>query len=400
MPVFRYRAITSAGATIQGTFTAAVRSEVVEMLRQRNSFPVTVEEEQQRDLNFKIFSGVGVRDMAVFCRQFHSMLNAGVNILTCLDILRVQIENKKLREVAGQLYENVQKGLTFSQALSRHRDVFPNLLISMVEAGEMSGNLDAILNRMAHHYEKEYKLNNKIKSAMVYPIILMVVAVLVVTFLLTFVMPTFVGMFTTTNVELPLPTRILLAISKFLQYYWYLLFAAVGLIIYGFLQYSRSPSGRRRLDELKLRLPVIKGVARKVTASRFTRTMSTMMMSGIPLLQALENVAQVVDNTVIMEAILKIREDVRRGKTLSDPVQASGHFPPMVDNMIRIGEESGTLDDLMNKSADFFDEEVDIAVQRLTTLFEPAMIVVMGIIVGFIVISMVMPMFDMVKTVQ
>lgn len=397
MPVFRYKAINTEGVTAEGTLTAPGRREALDMLRQRQSHPVSLEEEKNRNINLARNKSVKIKDLSVFCRQFYSMLNAGVNILSCLDILKTQLENKTLREVTNDIYENVQKGLTLSEAMRRNEKVFPSLFLSMIVAGEISGTLDNIMQRLAIHYEKEYKLNNKIKSALVYPIVLIVATVAVVIFMMTFVMPTYVELFEGSNVPLPMITSIVIGMSNFIRSYWYLLILGIVLIVIAIKGYIQSAEGRRHMDELKLKLPVFKELNEKIIAARFTRTMSTMMVSGIPLLQSLESVSGVVNNIVIKEGMGKIYDAVRGGKILSEPVRASGIFPPMVGNMIKIGEESGTMDDLLDKAADFFDEEVDRSVQRLTTLFEPLMIVVMGVVIGFIVLAMYMPMFDMVK---
>jgi len=397
MPVFRYKAINTEGVTAEGTLTAPGRREALDMLRQRQSHPVSLEEEKNRNINLARNKSVKTKDLSVFCRQFYSMLNAGVNILSCLDILKTQLENKTLRDVTNDIYENVQKGLTLSEAMRRNEKVFPSLFLSMIVAGEVSGTLDNIMKRLAIHYEKEYKLNNKIKSALVYPIVLIVATVAVVIFMMTFVMPTYVELFEGSNVPLPVITSIVIGMSNFIRSYWYLLILAIALIVIAIKGYIQSTEGRRHMDELKLKLPILKDLNEKIIAARFTRTMSTMMVSGIPLLQSLESVSGVVNNVVIKEGMGKIYDAVRGGKILSDPVRASGMFPPMVGNMIKIGEESGTMDDLLDKAADFFDEEVDRSVQRLTTLFEPMMIVVMGVVIGFIVLAMYMPMFDMVK---
>lgn len=400
MPVFRYKAVTAAGETSEGVLSAAGRQEVMDILRQRQVHPVSLTEEQSKNVKIKIRKSVNARELSLFCRQFHSMLNAGINILSCLDILRVQIQNKRLRTAIEDVYENVQKGLTLSEAMRRNDKIFPELFLSMVGAGEVSGNLDHIMKRMSIHYEKEFKLANKIKSALVYPAVLMVVAIAVIAFMLTFVMPTFISLFSTSGTELPIPTRIIIGISAFMKERWYIILLALVLLAYVIRRYVQTASGRRQIDKLALKLPLVKGLTERTIAARFARTMSTMMASGIPLLQSLESVSGVVNNTLFKEAIENIYNSVRKGQTLAEPVRLSGLFPPMITNMIKIGEESGTMDELLDKSADFFDEEVEISVQRFTTLFEPMMIVVMGLIIGSIVISMLLPMFDMFKTIK
>ena len=401
MPIYKYKAVSVNGQSLQGTFTANSRNEVIQMLRGNNSYPVMIQEQidnQMREV--KLFGGVKTKDIAVFCRQTYAMLNAGVPIINCLEILRMQTEHKKLRNVLGEIYENVQKGSSFSESLKKHMEVFPELLIHMIEAGEASGSLDVIMERMAVHYEKETKINNKIKGAMVYPIILSIVAVVAVVFLLTFVMPTFIGMFQGSGVPLPLPTRILMGFSQALKNFWYLFILGIGISVYMFKRTIMTPKGRLYFDRLKLRVPLVSSLNQKIITTRFTRTLSTLLASGVPLLQAMENVAHVVGNKVAADGIMQVREEVRRGVPLALPIKRLGIFPPMVDNMIHIGEESGTLDEILDKTANFYDDEVETALQKMVTLFEPIMILVMGLLIGFIVIAMVLPMFDMLKTVQ
>jgi type IV pilus assembly protein PilC len=269
----------------------------------------------------------------------------------------------------------------------------------MVEAGEVSGNLDAILERMAVHFEKENKLENKIRSSMVYPIALLVVSIAVVIFMITFILPTFTGMFAGSGVEIPWPTRVLLGMSDFIKSYWYILLGMLGLMTFTITTFKKSEAGRAFFDGLKLKLPVIKGTTVKIITSRFTRTLSTLMDSGIPLIKSMEVVAKVVNNLPVEEKIEDGIEEIRKGVPLSRAIQNVGVFPPMVDSMIRIGEESGSLDEVLLKTADFYDEEVETSLTKLTTLIEPIMIVGMAIVIGFIVIAMYLPMFDMMKTI-
>lgn len=401
MSIFKYKAIGANGQSIQGTFTANSRNDVIQMIRSNNSYPVMIQEEvdsQMREV--KLMRSVKTKDIAVFCRQTYAMLNSGVPIISCLDILHMQTEHKKMKSVLNETYENIQKGLSFSESLKKHMDVFPELLIYMVEAGEASGSLDAIMERMAVHYEKETKINNRIKGAMVYPIILSIVATAAVIFLLTFVMPTFMGMFENSGVHLPLPTRILMGFSDAIKIYWYLFILVIGVSVYLFKKILTTSDGRLYFDKLKLQMPIIGGLNQKIITARFTRTLSTLLSSGVPLLQALENVAGALGNKVAADGIMKVREEVRRGTSLALPIKRLGIFPPMMDNMIHIGEESGTLDEILEKTANFFDDEVETALQKLVTLFEPIMILVMGLVIGFIVIAMILPMFDMLQTVQ
>lgn len=400
MPQYHYKAITKDGKKFNGIFNATDREAVMKMLSDRESFPVSIKEKEFTDIReIKILARVKTKDIAVFCRQFYSMLNAGVPIVNCLNILRQQTENKKLEEVLAEVYEAVNKGETFSEILRKHSKIFPELLIYMVEAGEVSGNLDIVMERMANHYEKEVKLNNKIKSATFYPLILSIVATIVVIILLTFVMPTFVGMFQGAGVQLPLPTRVLIGISEALTNFWYVFIIAIIGIIYLFRVYASTEKGKYNIDTIKLKIPILKGLVKKVATTRFSRTTSTLLASGIPLLKALETVAGVVGNRVYSVAILDIRKTVSDGVELSTPIMRNKIFPPMLGNMIRIGEESGTLDDVLERTALFYDEEVDAATERLTTVLEPLMIVVMAVVIGGIVIAMILPMFDMMQLV-
>ncbi|HZK56790.1 MAG TPA: type II secretion system F family protein [Clostridia bacterium] len=397
---YKYKAITNEGNSLEGTYNAKNREEVILMLRENKYFPVNIEEaEEEKDIrDLQIFDRVKAKDIAVFCRQFYTMFNAGVTIVNCLDVLRQQTENKKLRHAIGQVYGEVQKGLTFSEALENHTKIFPELLINMVEAGEVSGNLDTIMDRMANHYEKEFKINNKIKGAMVYPAILSIVAIGVVIFLITFVMPTFMEMFEGSDILLPAPTRLLLTLSDMLKQYWYLFIIGFALIVLSIKQALKVERGRLLMDTLQFKLPVIKGITEKIVTSRFTRTLSTLSSSGVPLLQSLEIVANVVGNKVVGDGINTSKEEVRKGSNLSGTIKNIGVFPLMVTSMIEVGEESGALDEILEKTATFYDEELEAALQKLTAMIEPLVIAVMAVVVGFIVISMVLPMFDMYDT--
>ena len=397
---FKYKAITSSGQKIEGVFNAASEEDVVTMIKGNSYLPVKVERDIGQEAQIEIFkSKVKKKDLALFCRQFFTMLDSGLGIVKCLDILEMQTENKTLKPIIGEVNGDVQKGLSLSEAMNKYPDIFPTILTNMVEAGEVSGNLDAILERMAVHFEKENKLENKIRSSMVYPIALLVVSIAVVIFMITFILPTFTGMFAGSGVEIPWPTRVLLGMSDFIQSYWYILVGIFGLLAFVITTFKKSEVGRAFFDGLKLKLPVIKGTTVKIITSRFTRTLSTLMDSGIPLIKSMEVVAKVVNNLPVEERIEDSIEEIRKGVPLSRAIQNVGVFPPMVDSMIRIGEESGSLDEVLLKTADFYDEEVETSLTKLTTLIEPIMIVGMAIVIGFIVIAMYLPMFDMMKTI-
>jgi type IV pilus assembly protein PilC len=396
MPNFKYKAMNENGDRLQGTYTADSRDEVMDMISANNYYPLLVEEIQQgTTINLSIFDRVTTKDIAIFCRQFYTMLDAGVSINSSLNILARQLPNKKLKEVLSKVEDNVKKGETLSESMKLQGKVFPDLLISMVETGEMSGNLDSVMLRMSTHFEKENKINNKIRGAMVYPAVLSVMAVGVVTILLTFVLPTFIDMFTQSGVELPMPTKILLGISGALSKHGLVILLIVILTVLGFRYYFKSDSGQLFISKFKLTFPIIKGLNQKIIVSRFTRTVSTMLSSGVSLVQALETVSQVVGNKIAQDKLLEIREELIKGEGLSKPIEESKIFPPMLASMIKIGEESGSLDDILNKTADFYDDEVETTIQTTTALIEPLLILIMGLVVGFIVISIMLPMFTM-----
>lgn len=401
MARYKYKALTAAGIVVEGVYEAKSKNDVLAMLRQNQYFPVKiVEQSEGREIELgKLFKRVGDKDIAVFCRQFHSMLDAGLSLINCLDILRLQSGNKYLRDTISEVYEKVQQGLTFSEALKRYADVFPELLINMVMAGEASGNLDTILDRMATHYEKETRILNKVKGAMIYPMALALVSVLVVIFLLIFVFPSFISMFESSGTPLPLPTRILLAASGFLTGYWYIAIGTVILVVLLIRSILKRSDVQYKLDSLKFQIPIIKGINQKVVTSRFSRTLSTLISSGMPLLEALDIVAKILSNKYVEQGILKAKDEVRRGVLLSVPIKEMKLFPPMLISMLSIGEEVGAIDEILNKTANYFDEEAETAIDTMTRLVEPLMLIVMALLIGFIVAAMMLPMFDMVSNV-
>ncbi|WP_238884237.1 type II secretion system F family protein [Clostridium sp. YIM B02551] len=396
MPNYRYKAMNQKGERLQGTYKAESEDEVINMISANNYYPLLVEEIQEgTKIQLFSFEKVKTKDIAVFCRQFYTMLNAGVTINRSLHILSMQLTNKKLKESVGNIEEEVKKGQTLSEAMKMQGSIFPNLLVSMIETGEVSGNLDSVFLRMSTHYEKENKINNKVKSAMIYPAVLSVVAVVVVVVLLTFIMPTFIDLFTQSGAELPTPTKILLAISGGLRNYGLIIIFIVIIIGFSIRSYFKSEAGQLTSSKIKLSLPVLKTLNQKIIVSRFTRTLSTLLSSGVTLVQALEVVSSVVGNKVAEDILSKVRESVIKGEGLANSISESSIFPPMLSSMIMIGEESGSLDDILNKTADFYDEELETAVQRATALLEPLLILVMGVVIGFIIISIMLPMFNM-----
>ncbi|MDK2918466.1 MAG: type pilus assembly protein PilC [Candidatus Petromonas sp.] len=397
MPNFKYRGKNIKGETLKGKLEAGSEKEAILLLRRQNIYPIEIKKESiaNKEISFSIFQKVKIKDLAVFCRQFHAILDAGISVLESLDILRNQTENKKLRDAIDDIYEEVQKGKSLSSAMANYKSIFPEILINMIETGEVSGQLDVVLERMAVHFEKENKINQKIQGAMVYPAIISIVALLVVWFLMTFVLPNFVDMFKGFGITLPLPTRILLGTGKWLKNYWYILFAIIVALIYIFRKYSNTEKGRYRIDKLKLKLPVIGKVSGKIATSRFARTLSTLLASGISIIEAMEIVIRIIGNSVISEGIHKSMDNIKKGLGIAEPLKELGIFPPMLISMIRIGEESGSLDSMLAKTADFYDEEVESAVAKMTTLIEPLIIVILAFVVGAIVVSIVLPMFEM-----
>lgn len=396
MAKFKYKAMNSNGDRIEGIHEGNSRNAVVEMISSNNYVPLMIEEiKEGTEIDLSALKRVTSKDIAVFCRQFYTMLDAGLSVSSSLNVLSKQVTNKKLREAIARIDEGISKGDTLSQAMAKEAKVFPQLLISMVETGEFSGNLDKIMLRMSTHYEKEFKINNKIKSAMIYPTVLGFISVVVVTFIITFIMPIFVQMFNETGANLPAPTRLLIAISNGIKNYWYLIIASIAFLLVGLKQYFNTEQGQFFKSKFKLKFPIAKGLNEKIIVSRFTRTLATLLISGIPMVQAIQIVSGVLGNKVAEDKLIKIRDHLVRGDSLGELIEASGIFPPMLSSMIKIGEESGSLDEILNKTADFYDDELENAIQTFTSLIEPLMIVVMGFVVGFIVISIMLPMFDM-----
>ncbi len=398
MPIYNYEAINSAGKTIKNSFEAKSREDVLKKLKDENLFLVSIKELAGNEIkNPFSFKKISTMDIALFCRQLFTLLNAGIPLADGLDIASKQMTNKSMRKIVAEISGDVQKGFPFSEAMKK-QGVFPDLLVHMVAAGEISGTIDIVMSRMAVNYEKDYKIQGKVKGAMVYPILVAVVAMVAVLFIMTSVLPKFVEMFEGSGVDLPGITKALIAVSKTIRQYWFLMLGGLAGLIYGIIVFTRTTAGRNLFDMLKLRIPLLKVLTIKIISARFTRMMSSLLSSGIPLIQAIEYVAAVVDNEIIKDKIIKAREEISKGADLTDAIRRMGVFEPMVINMMKIGEESGNLDEILDNTASLYDEEVENTIQSLTTLVEPLMIVFVAGIVGFIVIAMVSPMFDMAQT--
>jgi len=403
VPVYLWKGRTTAGEIQTGELTFDSQDEVLAALRKKRII-ITSVREKPRDLKFtlpKIGSGVSTRDLAIFTRQFATMINAGLPLVQCLDILSKQTEKEDFRAVIAQTMRDVEAGTTLAEALAKKENnkVFDELFVNMVEAGEAGGILDDILQRLATFIEKAEALKRKIQGAMVYPAVVMTVACLATAFMLIFIIPTFARMFTAFGGDLPLPTKIVMGLSSFLRSYWWVMLGGIVGTIVMIRRYYTTEQGHMQIDRLLLKVPVLGDVIRKGAVARFTRTLGTLISSGVPILTGLEITARTAGNRVVQEAIMAARASIREGETISAPLKQSNVFPPMVVQMISVGEETGALDDMLTRIADFYDSEVDTAVDALTSLIEPVMIVFMGAVVGGMVIAMYLPMFKLINVV-
>lgn len=399
-PVFEYAAQDRTGRITQGRRAARSKDELISALRARGLTATRVEEaatDQARSSpRASLFSGrIKLRHLSMFCRQFATLIGAGVSLVRCLDVLDQQTESMRLKEVIRDIQREVEGGSTLSRAMGRFPRVFSALAVGLIRAGEVGGVLDETLDRLAQFLEKDMALRRKVKSSMTYPVLVGVVGLGIMVFLATFIIPRFVALFAEIGLavdEFPLPTLLLVRASNVITGWWWLclLFGAVGFMAIRRVIATRT--GRRYFDALRLRLPVMGSLFLKVGIARFARTLSTLLGSGVPILQAMETTAGAVDNTVLADAILAARSSVREGQSISEPLANSGMFPPMVVQMIAIGEETGQLDGMLSRVADFYEEEVDAAVAGLTSALEPVMIVGLGFMVGFVVISMFLPL--------
>ena len=397
MATFTYTARAFNGDLRTATIDASSRDDVIAQLRKQRLSVVKIDQDAAK----KIGRGsIKTRDVVIFTRQFSTMINSGLPLVQALTILAEQTDNKALSEVTRKVVFDVESGNTVADALSKHPRAFTNLYVNMVAAGEAGGILDTILLRLATFLEKNDALVRKVKGAMIYPAVIMSVAAIAVVVLLIFVIPVFAGMFASAGQALPLPTRIVIGASGFLRRFWWIMGAAIIIGGYMFKKYYATPPGKLVIDRLMLRMPVLGDVLRKSAVSRFTRTLGTLISSGVSILEGLEITAKTAGNRVIQDAIMQSRSSIAGGDTIAQPLQKSKVFPPMVISMIAVGEQTGGLDEMLSKIADFYDEEVDAAVSNLLSLLEPIMIVFLGVVVGGMVVAMYLPIFDMVNAVQ
>ena len=399
MPAFTYTARALNGDLKTATIEAPNRDDVVSQLRRQRLNVVKIDEAKQ--VAKKKNSGkITMRDVVIFTRQFSTMINAGLPLVQALDILAKQSENPALKEVTLAVVFDVESGHTVADALSKHPKAFTDLYVNMVAAGEAGGILDTILMRLATFMEKNDALVRKVKGAMIYPGVISAVAGIAICVLLIFVIPVFEKMFASVGLALPMPTRVVIAMSKFLTSYWWAVIAGTFGLVWSTKKYYATSDGKLMIDKLMLKAPVLGDVLRKSAVSRFTRTLGTLIGSGVSILDGLEITAKTAGNRVISDAIMESRTSIAGGETIAAPLQKSAVFPPMVISMIAVGEQTGGLDEMLSKIADFYDEEVDAAVSNLLSLMEPVMIVFLGVVVGGMVVAMYLPIFDMINAVQ
>jgi len=396
MPSFEWKGRDRAGKSQSGILVAENKETVLAVLRRQQIVPSTVKEKGKEIALPKIRGGVSDKSLAVFTRQFSVMIDAGLPLVQCLQILGEQEENKTFQRIILQVREDVESGSSLANALKKHPNAFNDLYVNMVAAGETGGILDTILQRLATYIEKAYKLKAQVKSAMIYPATVIGIAVLVVYVILWKVIPVFASLFISLGATLPLPTQIVVAASKFVGRFWWLLAGLVVAGAYAIKRYYATENGRMVIDRLLLKAPILGLVLRKIAVARFCRTLGTLLSAGVPVLESLEITAHTSGNAVIEKAILEVRKQVEEGKSMAEPLKTTDAFPPMVVQMISVGEATGAMDTMLAKIAEFYEEEVDVAVAGMMKLIEPVMILFLGIVIGGIVIAMYLPMFDLI----
>jgi len=397
---FVWKGRTPGGEVVGGEIAVNNRAEVLAALRKKR-IVVTSVKQKPKEISIKLpfGNGVGTKDLAIFTRQFATMINAGLPLVQCLDILSRQLDKQVFRDITKKVMNDIEAGATLSESLRKHPKPFDELYVNMVNAGEAGGILDTILMRLAEYIEKIETLKRKVKGALMYPAVVLFVAVGATLFMLMFIIPTFAKMFADFGAELPMPTKIVLGASNLIRSWWWAMLAgAIGTVI-GIKRYYATDAGQHRIDAFMLKFPVIGDVLRKGSVARFTRTLGTLVSSGVPILDGLEITAKTAGNVIVQDAVMAARASIREGDTISNPLRGSSVFPPMVVQMITVGEETGALDEMLTKIADFYDEEVDSAVDALTSIIEPVMIVFMGAIVGGMVVAMYLPIFRMVNVI-
>jgi len=409
MPTFAYKGLKSDGGSVAAEITAADERAAARQLRSQGITVQSLATKRAASTGIDLaalpvigpfLGGVRSRDVSVFTRQFGTMISAGLPLVQCLQALGQQAERKSFQDIIARVAADVEGGSTLSEALTRHPRVFDELYVNLVHVGEIGGVLDSMLARLAVYMEKSDALKHRVRTAMVYPILVMTVAIGVVTFLLIFIVPVFTKFYDQAGVALPAPTQAVVGLSRFIVNYWYgLIFGALG-VFFGFRYWYKTDQGRVTVDRFLLRAPIFGVLIRKISVARFTRTLSALISGGVPILDALKITAKTAGNRIVENAVMDARERVTAGQTLAEPLRQSKVFPPMVVQMVSVGEQTGALDNMLAKVADYYEDEVDVAVSGLTSLLEPIMIVFLGIVVGGIVISMYLPIFQVITLVK
>lgn len=396
MPKFAWEGKTKTGSTMTGELEAPNEAFVLAQLRRQQIVPVKVKA-KSREIHIKLPGSrkVGQKELAIFTRQFATMIDAGLPLVQCLDVLGTQQTNETFKTVIMKVKEDVESGSTFADALGKHPKVFDSLYVNLVAAGEVGGILDTILARLAAYIEKALKLSKQIKGAMVYPSTILAVALVVTTVLLLYVIPVFGKMFAEGGQALPGPTQFVMDLSAFSRKYFLVFVVAIVVIVFAIRYYYKQENGRRNIDRFLLGLPVLGSLIQRIAVARFSRTLGTMVSSGVPILESMDIVAKSAGNKVIEEAIFKARASISEGKTIAEPLAESKVFPGMVTQMVSVGEATGALDSMLNKIADFYDDEVDAAVAALTALLEPMLMVFLGVVIGGLVMAMYLPIFKL-----
>jgi type IV pilus assembly protein PilC len=403
MATFAYKVRDRAGKIFTGNMEGENRNSVVSRLREMDYFITSVSEKRGNILfstQINLFQGIKFRDLTIFYRQFSTMVNAGLTLVNSLDILIEQVENKALSKVITFIKSDVEAGSTLADSMAKHPQAFTELYISMVRAGEIGGVLDEILNKIADLMEKEYALKQKVKSAMAYPLFITGAAALMAIFMLTFILPQFVGVFEQFGGKLPFLTQILVTATNLFNRFWYIFFIVFAALGVAFSAYIKTPNGKLNFDKFKLNAPIFGEINRKSAVARFTRILGTLIKSGVPILEALQVSSNAIGNLVISSAVLGAKTKIKEGQSISGPLAESGVFPPMVTQMIMVGEESGELEEMLVNVANFYDQEVDRTVEKLTAIIEPVMMLGIALVIGVMVIAMYLPIFNMVNLIQ
>ena len=398
---FKYKAIDADGRMINSSIDATSEAEAINFIRGRNHQLIEIEQQGKKGKDIQILKKkVKLNDMTVFCKQLATMLNAGIPLSRALEIQTAQTENITLKDTLAQVTSYIKQGMPLSKAMKKFPNTFPRLLLNMMEAGEITGKLDETLDRMSTHYAKENRIASKVKGAMMYPLVLTALTVAVILVMLIFVLPMFMDMFASADADLPGLTQLMIDISFSLQSFWYIYILLIGGAMFGIKKFTRTEAGREIYDGLVLKLPIIKDLMPQIITARFTRTLSTLLASGISIVKSLESATETTNNVIIINEMQTVINDVKKGHSVSSLLKRVSVFPPMMLSMLSVGEETGAIDEMLEKTADYYDEVLEAAMSRMVALLEPIMIVVMGGSIGVILIAMYLPMFSMFDAMQ